>query len=383
MYAASPNYAAVAAANAAALQTRPASAAWAAVPLSGSVAENAALRGMAPRSPAGESDENTLSYPPVPTNANYETQSREYEAKKQRIMTRAREREAAILPAELSEEEREARLVAAAERAVAESVARWESTLAASPNYAAAERSGVVTPVVEGGARTIAVERATAAGPQKKYKPGDIFRFYGKAELKDSLGIGDPGSARWLALSAPFPISDGAVEYPTINHYLAGMKYKLATDKPELGPDLFSSKGTIHTKYLRQREQIAYKHKGEKERGLVKEHEDQELLRAEAADVAEAALPKTIKRYKAQLDESAWLTQKDDILKTALTYRWKHDARFRRIVEAAKEKNKYLLYYTGSSTVTSFGGIRKDDGRIEGENQVGKILMELAGYPPV
>jgi predicted NAD-dependent protein-ADP-ribosyltransferase YbiA (DUF1768 family) len=161
------------------------------------------------------------------------------------------------------------------------------------------------------------------------------------------------------------------------------MKYKVTTDKPELGPDLFSSKGTIHTKYLRQREQIAHKHKDEKERGLVKEHEDQELLRAESADVAEAALPKTIKRYKAQFDEAAWLTQKDDILKTALTYRWKHDARFRRIVEAAKQKNKYLLYYTGSSTITSFGGVRKDDGRIEGENQVGKILMELAGYPPV
>ena len=385
-------------AAAAALQARPVSTAWGGVPLSGSVAENAALRIAVPVTPPlapGESEDDFLEYPPIPSQENFEEATRVYEEKKKRIINKARDKEAAILPKELSEEERETRLVAAAEQAVANSIARWEARQAATPNYgalaatpnygaaAAAERSGLVTSVVEGGARTIAVERATAAGPQKKYKPGEVLRFFGKAELKDSLGIGDPGAARWLALSAPFPIADGSVEYPTINHYLAGMKYKLATDKPELAADLFSSKGTIHTKYLRQREQIAHKHKGEKERGLVKEHEDQELLRAEAADVAEAALPKTIKRYKAQFDEAAWLTQKDDILKTALTYRWKHDARLRRIVEAAKEKNKYLLYYTGSSTITSFGGIRKDDGRIEGENQVGKILMELAGYPPV
>jgi predicted NAD-dependent protein-ADP-ribosyltransferase YbiA (DUF1768 family) len=313
---------------------------------------------------------------------------REYEEKKERIAERGRQREAAILPQDISEEEREARLAAAGERAVQESISRWEAREAAGE-----QRSGLVTSVVEGGsmaasdlrggARTVAVERGTAAGPQRKYKASEVLRFFGRAELKDVLGIGDAGAARWLALSAPFPIMDGSVEYPTVNHYIAGMKYKLATDKPELAADLFSSKGTIHTKYLRQREQIAYKHKDEKERGQVKEHEDQELLRAEAADVSDAALPKTIKRYKAQFDESKWLTQKDDVLKKALTYRWKHDARFRKIVDAAKQKEKYLLYYTGSSTITSYGGVRKEDGRIEGENQVGKILMELAGYPHV
>jgi predicted NAD-dependent protein-ADP-ribosyltransferase YbiA (DUF1768 family) len=385
-----PSLGAANASAVAALQTRPVSTAWGGVPLSGSAAETAALRIAAPQTPPlppGESEDDYLEYPPFAFQENFEQLSREYEEKKKRIMDRAKEREEGILPKDISSEEREARLVEAQERAVRESMNRWAARQAATPNYAAAaaaeasaDRSGLVTSVVEGGARTVAVERATAAGPQKKYKPGEVFRFFGRAELKDSLAIKDPGAARWLALSAPFPIPDGSVEYPTVNHYLAGMKYKVATDKPELGPDLFSSKGTIHTKYLRQREQIAYKHKDEKERGQVKEHEDQELLRAEAADVADAALPKTIKRYKAQFDESQWLAQKDDVLKKALTYRWNHDARFRRIVEAAKQKEKYLLYYTGSSTISSFGGIRKEDGRIEGENQVGKILMELAGY---
>jgi predicted NAD-dependent protein-ADP-ribosyltransferase YbiA (DUF1768 family) len=168
-----------------------------------------------------------------------------------------------------------------------------------------------------------------------------------------------------------------------VNHYLAAMKYKHATDKPELAPDLFSSKGTIHAKYLRLREQIASKHGQDKEKKQVKEAEDQELLRSEANDVADAALPKTIKRYKAQFDEAKWISHKDDALKEALSQRWTHDARFRTIVEAAREQGKYLLYYTGSSSITSFGGIRRDDGHIEGENQVGKIIMELAGYPPM
>ena len=360
---------------AAALAARPASAAWAGVPLSGSVPEDAALRAAPPQSPVLEDLDYLPPQVPIDFERDMNNVSREYEEKKQRIIDRAREREAAILPQDLSEAERETRLADAGERAVQESIDRFEAR-----DALAQERSGLVTSVVEGGARTIAVERGTAAGPQKKYKASEVLRFFGRAELKDSLGIGDAGAARWLALSAPFPIMDGTTEYPTVNHYLAAMKYKMATDKPELAADLFSSKGTIHTKYLRQREQIAYKHKGEKERGQVKEHEDQELLRSESADVAEAALPKTIKRYKAQFDESKWLTQKDDALKQALTYRWKHDARFRTVLDAAKQKNKYLLYYTGSSTITSFGGVRKEDGRIEGENQVGKILMELAGY---
>ena len=384
----SPPLAAANASAAAALATRAHSVAWNGVPRSGNVVEDAALRNAAPAALTFAFDEDLDFLPPqVPIDfeRNMNNVSREYEEKKQRIINRARDREAAILPQDLSPEERESRLVAAGERAIAESIRHWEEREAsATPNYAAyaeAQRSGLVTSVVEGGARTVAVERATAAGPQKKYKAAEVLRFFGRAELKDSLGIGDKGAARWLALSAPFPIQDGNVEYPTVNHYLAGMKYKLATNKPELAVDLFSSKGTIHTKYLRQREQIAHKHKDEKEQGQVKEHEDQELLRAEAADVADAALPKSIKRYKAQFDEATWLAQKDDVLKKALTYRWKHDARFRRILEAAKQKDKYLLYYTGSTTITSFGGVRKDDGRIEGENQVGKILMELAGYP--
>jgi len=353
------------AAEAAALATRPASAAWASVPLSGNVREAAALHA-APVAPPLESP--LAPSPELDPNVEVEESIQAWEAKKSRIETEARTRALATLPSALPPEEREARLTKAAETAVKESIRLYQEQKA---------KSGLVTAVVKGGARTIPVEKGIAAGPQKTYKPSDIFRFFGRAELKDTLSIQDPGAARWLALSAPFPIKDGGEEYPTVNHYLAAMKYKVATNKPELAADLFGSKGTLHTKYLRIREQISSKHKG------LKESEDQELLRSEAADVADAALPKTIKRYKATYDEAKWLAHKDDVLKEALTQRWKHDARFRKIVEAARTQGKYLLYYTGSSTLSSFGGIRRDDGRIEGENQVGTLIMELAGYPPV
>lgn len=339
---------------AAALAERPASAAWASLPLSGNAAENDALRVVVPGAGAAAASAAGPYYAP--------TSPPLYG-----VPGFVRDAEAASPPFRPSSPE-----------------PGTLSYAAQNPEAAGSgPASGLVTAVVQGGSRTVAVERGPAAGPQKKYKPGEIFRFFGRAELKDNLGINDEGAARWLALSAPFPIKDKGIEYPSVNHYLAGMKYKLATDKPELAEDLFSSKGTIHIKYLRLREQIANKHKGEKEARQVKEHEDQELLRAESADVSEAALPKTIKRYKASFDEARWLAEKDEVLKEALKQRWMHDARFRRIVEAARTKEKYLLYYTGSSTITSFGGVRREDGRIEGENQVGKIIMELAGYPPM
>lgn len=351
--------------------TRPQSVAWQAVPLSGNPAVNAALHAREARTPPpppGPTDEDELAPQPEGPDA-----IEEWDAKKLSIEERARAAETARLPADLNAEQREERLEIAAIEAVGLAIQR----------YQARRRSGLVTAVVEGGVRTVAVEKGAIAGPQKKYQPSEIFRFFGRAEVKDTLKIGDSGAARWLALSAPFPIKDGSDEYPTVNHYLAAMKYKHATDKPELAADLFSSKGTIHTKYLRLREQIASKHAQEKEKKQVKEAEDQELLRTEAGDVADAALPKTIKRYKAQYDEAKWIAHKDEVLKEALTQRWKHDARFRKIVEAARQQGKYLLYYTGSTTITNFGGIRKEDGHIEGENQVGKIIMEVAGYPPM
>ena len=69
---------------------------------------------------------------------------------------------------------------------------------------------------------------------------------------------------------------------------------------------------------------------------------------------------------------------KENVLREALSQRMRDDAEFQRIVMAAREKGKYLLYY--SQSADELGGVRKQDGRIEGENRVGKIIMELAEF---
>ena len=65
-----------------------------------------------------------------------------------------------------------------------------------------------------------------------------------------------------------------------------------------------------------------------------------------------------------------------------LGQRWTNDARFRRVVEAARTQGKYLLYGVGTTGTSDIGGIYKPkEKRIEGDNLIGKLIMELAGFP--
>lgn len=71
--------------------------------------------------------------------------------------------------------------------------------------------------------------------------------FFRDSALGDKLAIGDKGAARWLAPTAPFPIQDSeGTVYPSMDHYLAGMRFKLASNKPEIASAVFARDGTIH-----------------------------------------------------------------------------------------------------------------------------------------
>jgi predicted NAD-dependent protein-ADP-ribosyltransferase YbiA (DUF1768 family) len=104
------------------------------------------------------------------------------------------------------------------------------------------------------------------------------------------------------------------------------------------------------------------------------------LLKAESTAVRDAIRPTAFKKYKSVFDEAQWAVQKDDILKEGLRQRWETDARFRKIVEAARQKGMTLLYYTPGSNASNLGGVRKNSGVIEGENKMGKMILELAGF---
>ena len=160
-----------------------------------------------------------------------------------------------------------------------------------------------------------------------------------------------------------------------MEHYLAAKKYELASNKPELGKELFSRAGTIHQEFLRQRATES----AQGARALTSEREH-ELLKAERKKVLDESAPASFKKYRATFDDTMWFTVKDKELEKALSYRWMNDARLRRIVDAAKAKGLYLLYYTGVGSGSDLGGKRTDKGFIDGENKVGEILMRLAKY---
>jgi predicted NAD-dependent protein-ADP-ribosyltransferase YbiA (DUF1768 family) len=275
--------------------------------------------------------------------------------------------------------------------------------IAAASSAAAVTTSGPAAPIVSGGpvavidaqpslASAIASasasvegvvpnpkEKTVASGPAAKYESSEVFRFAPDAKLVDTLKIGDKQAVRWLAPYSPFPIIDalpsgGQVKYPTLEHYLVGMKYKIATDKPQLAASVFSEEGTIHQKFLRDRLAAS----GKK---AITEEQDQEFLRLEMVEVRNANRASNIKKFKAQFDEATWAAQKDAVLKEGLKQRWDRDARLHTIVEAARAQGKYLLYDSDSAAAGELAGVRKADGRIEGENKVGRILMQLAGYP--
>jgi hypothetical protein len=82
-------------------------------------------------------------------------------------------------------------------------------------------------------------------------------------------------------------------------------------------------------------------------------------------------------------DDTEWAGVQDKYLRYGLEQRWKHDVEFHKTVEDLRLKNAYLLYsigpHLGDPTGLLAGKVRKN-GTIDGDNQVGKIIMELAKY---
>jgi hypothetical protein len=220
---------------------------------------------------------------------------------------------------------------------------------------------------------------AAAPGePTRTYALGELFQFYSDAAEKDVLGVGDKGAGKWLSPTAPFPIEDMTnpeVKYPTLNHYLAAMRYRIASNTPDIATTVFSREGTIHQKYTRIR--VDESDGGKKP---IPEKRDQKLLKEEDADIKKEITPAAFKRNRSTFNEALWASKKDEILQEGLRQRWETDARFRKIVEAARDKGKVLLYYAPGANSSNLGGVHRSTGAIEGDNQIGKMIMELAGF---
>jgi predicted NAD-dependent protein-ADP-ribosyltransferase YbiA (DUF1768 family) len=291
------------------------------------------------------------------------------------------------------------RMGAALANAAAVSAAAGREMNAAAERAAAVEANGLSSAANRGGPpggpasaelapfRTVPVERGALAAPAKAYNAAEVFQFYRNASKKDVLGINDFGAGRYLAPSGPFPIEDPddpTVQYPSVEHFMAGMMIKHASDKPELAKTLFARAtdrnkgiGSIHQKFLLER-QIASNAAGGKP---LTEDQDQDFIRRESEAVKDAMTPAALSRFRVTIDKAAWATAKDAFLEEALRQRWTKDARFRKIVEAARNQGRYLLFYSPGANSQNLGGTRGNDGIIKGENKYGKIIMQLAGYP--
>jgi hypothetical protein len=231
-------------------------------------------------------------------------------------------------------------------------------------------------------AATLGEEAETVTnGAKKQYDAAQVLQFELEAAPIDKLRIGDRLAQRWLAPGSPFPIQDPdprsvGESYPSMEHFLAAMRYKVATDKPGLAQSLFGPEGTIHQKFLRQKQAEVGVGAGAKP---LTEAREAALLVEEMKEVHQETRQAAMKKWKVKFDEAKWASVKDDLLENAVKQRWDKDARFHTIVEAAKQQGKYLLFFTGSAS-SEYGGKRTKEGYLEGENKLGKAMMKVAEF---
>jgi hypothetical protein len=219
--------------------------------------------------------------------------------------------------------------------------------------------------------------------PDRTFDNVEVFRFGPDVPSSDVLGLTTSGGkkdsyiGRWMSLAGRFPIPDAeddSIEYPTVEHFLAGMKIKHASNKPQLAKEIMSSAGSIHRAFALKRVGKSI----EPESG-----EDFKLLLDEVTMVRKKISTKTnLNQYRLVINDIVWNSIKDKYLMEALAYRFKRDARFIAGVTAARDRGKYLLYSTSASLGGSeLGGVRNlASKKILGENKVGRFIMELAEF---
>ena len=176
--------------------------------------------------------------------------------------------------------------------------------------------------------------------------------------LKDLFTIGAGGGA-----GAPQTL------FPSVEAAIAAAKFQVATDKPELGPQIFRTDGALHQKFETERQRLD----GNTE-AIAKTVDDQ------VAQTRILSGKAKIKSFKATWNQEAWDAKKEDVYKKYLAERYRVDDRFRemvkRVTAAAKENGTTVMLVNGTEP-NELGVGLKDGVVVGGENKVGRWLMEL------
>jgi hypothetical protein len=237
------------------------------------------------------------------------------------------------------------------------------------------------------GGPTVPVRPATALlFAQEKYATNEVVKF-NENSSQSILNLTLPVTAksyagRHLAPNAPFRVRDTSDpsdenQYPSIRHFLAAMKFKYASARPELAA-VFSRDGDIHAAFLAAR---LTKKADKIKQGRSKEltiDENNEFILNETAEVKN-------KEYLFMADKSVnfdntkWTAKKDEFLLNAIRQRLRSDKKFCEIVTAAIAQRKVLLYTNEMDK--ELGGALKA-GKIEGQNKYGRFILQLAAEMP-
>ena len=253
-----------------------------------------------------------------------------------------------------------------------EPVGTTETTVAANAANAAPvlellEPEGVALPLREAEEAVAAEETAVAAvaaagGAGEKAAPKTLFPFYHKSAAKDDFKQKDKHWRRVLSTYAPFEFKDkdkADVVYPTLEAVLGSEKYKIATNRPELGPQIFGTLGNIHQMFAPR---LA---------ALETIEEMSSLLEDQGSAQRDAQKPGEIKTTGAKWNTKKWDTDAiNAVLQTYLRQRLERDEHFRRILRAVKTANGSLVYVGGGGELG--GKIVGDE--VKGENLYGEAL---------
>ena len=261
-----------------------------------------------------------------------------------------------------------------------QSVAQGPQSVAQGPQSVAPSSSLVIPSLGEGAQEN----QQAPSNSRKQYDSAEVLQFYLESAASDKLKLADKFAQRWLAPGSHFPIKDpdprsAGETYPSIEHFMAGMKYKIGTNKPSMAQSLFGSSGKIHSDF---------KTRANAEKGVgvgakqLSDDRQAELFADEIKEVHRESSQQAMKKWNASFTAEGldrWNKVKDELLENAVQQRWTGDARFRKIVSAAKDQGKYLLFFTGSAS-SEYGGKRTKEGYLEGENKLGKAIMKAAGF---
>jgi predicted NAD-dependent protein-ADP-ribosyltransferase YbiA (DUF1768 family) len=232
--------------------------------------------------------------------------------------------------------------------------------------------SSVLAPEAE----LVQIAKATEINPdsQQVSTTRPIYKFFHNAVLKDDLKVGRKDWARYIStptLSNLHDINDPTILYPSLDAAFASALFQVATDKPELGPNLFSTNSNIHQTLLRKL----------KEEPATDEKRKAELLEEELIAIRNQIKPAEIKRIGAKYNEAKWAEKREQIMQQYIQQRYDTDSEFKRIMDTIKVKNGILVYYHGPKP-SELGGLIRDNNVIEGQNKLGIMYMRTVGLRP-